>query len=140
MVLLDGGVKLVKLGTLVKKLIEEESSNQAMAEFTAPLTALLAKIETLTMELAVKGQQSADEVGAAAVDYLRIIGHLVFGYSWARMAKISLEKKSSEDSFYTAKLATARFYFSRLFPETESLYISARSGASNLLDLDADLF
>src|SRR5258706_5503107 len=96
-VLLDGGVKLVKLGTLVKKLIEEESSNQAMAEFTAPLSALIAKIETLTMELAVKGQESADEVGAAAVDYLRLIGHLVFGYSWARMAKIALEKKSSED-------------------------------------------
>jgi alkylation response protein AidB-like acyl-CoA dehydrogenase len=139
-VLLDGGVKLVKLGALVKKLIEEEGADEAMAEFTTPLAALVSKIETLTMELAVKGQESADEVGAAAVDYLRLIGHLVFGYSWARMAKIALEHKASDDPFYIAKLATARFYFARLLPETESLYVSARSGASNLLELEADMF
>jgi hypothetical protein len=56
------------------------------------------------------------------------------------MAKIALDQKSSGDSFYTAKVATARFYFGRLFPETEALYISARSGAGNLLELHADLF
>jgi hypothetical protein len=77
-------------------------------------------------------------VGAAAVDYLRLMGHLVFGYSWARMAKIALEQPN--EPFYAAKLATARFYFARLFPETESLLLSARSGAKNLLDLEADLF
>ena len=46
----------------------------------------------------------ADEVGAAAVDYLRVCGHLVFAYFWARMAKIALAKKDSGDPFYTAKL------------------------------------
>ena len=81
-----------------------------------------------------------DQVGAAAVDYLRLLGHLVFGYFWARMAKIALEQEAPVDPFYKAKLATARFYFSRLFSETESLLLSARSGASNLLDLEADLF
>ncbi len=70
---------------------------------------------------------------------MRLLGHLAFGYWWARSAKIALEKAPA-DSFYVAKLATARFYFGRLFTETESLILSARSGASNLLELDADLF
>jgi hypothetical protein len=111
-----------------------------MAPFIVPLGALVGRVETLTMDLAVKAQASADEVGAASVDYLRLIGHLVFGYFWARMAKLALDREVVEDPFYVSKLATARFYFDRLLPETEALYLSASSGARNLLDLQADLF
>ena len=56
------------------------------------------------------------------------------------MAKIALRKAGSGDSFYKAKLATARFYFARLLPETAMLIRQARSGAANLMALDADLF
>jgi hypothetical protein len=139
-VLLDGGVKLGRLGTIVKTFIEEQGNDDAMAPFIAPLRALVGRVESLTMDLAVKAQASADEVGAASVDYLRLIGHLVYGYFWARMAKLALEQEAAKDPFYTSKLATARFYFGRLLPETEALYLSASSGASNLLDLQADLF
>jgi alkylation response protein AidB-like acyl-CoA dehydrogenase len=138
-VLLDGGVKLGRLGSLVRGFIEETNGSAAMKEFTEPLAALTTKIEELTMELGMKAQERADEVGAAAVDYLRLLGHLGFGYWWARIAKVALAKAPA-DPFYVAKLATARFYFGRLFTETESLLLSARSGASNLLELDADLF
>jgi alkylation response protein AidB-like acyl-CoA dehydrogenase len=137
-VLLDGGVKLGRLGTIVRNFIEQEKANPGMTEFVEPLGALTSKIEQLTMEIGMKAQERADEVGAASVDYLRLLGHLVFGYWWARTAKIAL--LHAEDPFYKGKLATARFYFGRLFVETESLYLSARSGASNLLDLEANLF
>ncbi|MDP3511320.1 MAG: acyl-CoA dehydrogenase C-terminal domain-containing protein, partial [Sulfuritalea sp.] len=80
------------------------------------------------------------EVGAAAVPYLRVVGHLVYSYFFARMAKIALEKQDSGDDFYKAKLATARFYFARLLPETAMLIRQARSGAKSLLDLEAELF
>ena len=72
--------------------------------------------------------------------YLRVIGHLVFAYFFARMAKIALDKSASGDAFYTAKLATARFYFARLLPETAMLIRQARSGANNLMALDESLF
>jgi hypothetical protein len=55
------------------------------------------------------------------------------------MAKIALEKQGSGDTFYIAKLATARFYFARLLPETAMLIRQARSGAVNLMTLDAGL-
>jgi hypothetical protein len=64
----------------------------------------------------------------------------VFAYFFAQMAKIALEKQDSGDSFYKAKLATARFYFARLLPETAMLVRQARSGSSNLMALEADLF
>jgi hypothetical protein len=56
------------------------------------------------------------------------------------MAKIALAKQDSTDTFYTAKLATIRFYFARLLPETEMLLRQARSGSANLMSLNAKLF
>jgi hypothetical protein len=57
-------------------------------------------------------------VGAAAVDYLRVAGHLVFGYFWARMAQVALREiaAGNADPFYLAKLQTARFYFRQAVP------------------------
>jgi len=56
------------------------------------------------------------------------------------MAKIALEKQATGDTFYKTKLATARFYFARLLPETAMLIRQARTGAACLLDLEAELF
>jgi hypothetical protein len=88
----------------------------------------------------MKAFQNADEVGAAAVDYLRVAGHVVFAYFWARMAKVALAKQGSGDPFYTAKLATARFYFAKLLPETAALIRSARAGNKALTEMPEALF
>lgn len=88
----------------------------------------------------MKAFQNPDEVGAAAVPYLRVAGHLVYSYFFAQMAKIALAKQDSDDTFYKAKLATIRFYFARLYPETAMCIRQARSGSANLLSLEADLF
>ena len=79
--------------------------------------------------------------GAAAVDYLRVAGHLVFGYLFARMAQVALRQiaAGNTDPFYVAKLQTARFYFAKLFPETATLMRTARAGAKPLMDTDAAL-
>ena len=61
-------------------------------------------------------------------------GHLVFAYFWARMAKVALEKQSGGDPFYKAKLATARFYFAKLLPETAALIRTARAGLEPLME------
>ena len=139
-ILLDGGAKLKKFGAIVQAFVEEHGSDEAMSEFITPLADLGGKVTKLTMEIGMKAFQNQDEVGAAAVPYLRVIGHLVYAYFFARMAKISLSKLDSGDSFYRAKLATARFYFARLLPETAMLIRQARSGAANLLAMDEDLF
>ncbi len=139
-ILMDQGAKLRRFGALVTKLVEEEGTNDEMAEFINPLAELGGKIEKLTMEIGMKAFQNQDEAGAASVDYLRVIGHFVMSYFWARMARVALDKQDSGDPFYTAKLATARFYFARLYPETAGLIRTTRAGAKTLMDLDADLF
>ena len=91
-VLADNGAKLKKFGKLVAEFVEEEGINEAMQEFVNPLADLGDKVTKLTTELGMKAFGNADEVGAAAVDYLRVCGHLVFAYFWARMAKVALAK------------------------------------------------
>jgi alkylation response protein AidB-like acyl-CoA dehydrogenase len=136
----DNGAKLKKFGQLIAAFVEEEGTVEAMQEFVNPLADLGDKVTKLTTELGMKAFQNADEVGAAAVDYLRVVGHLTFAYFWARMAKVALEKQATGDRFYTAKLHTARFYFAKLLPETAGLIRSARSGVAPLMAMDEALF
>jgi alkylation response protein AidB-like acyl-CoA dehydrogenase len=139
-ILMDNGAKLRAFGEKIKAFVEENGLDESMSEFVTPLGELGEKVTKLTMEIGMKAFQNQDEVGAAAVPYLRVVGHLVFSYFFAQMAKIALAKQDSDDKFYAAKLHTARFYFARLYPETAMLIRQARSGASNLLAMDADLF
>ncbi len=120
---------------------EEEGVNEKMAEFINPIAILGEQMTKFTTEIGFKGMQNPDEVGAAAVDYLRVAGHLVFGYLFARMAQVALRAiaAGSTDPFYTAKLQTARFYFAKLFPETAMLMRTARAGSNVLMDTDAAL-
>ena len=139
-VLSDNGAKLKKFGKFVQDFVEEEGVNEAMQEFVNPLADLGEKVTKLTTEIGIKAFKDPDEVGGAAVDYLRVCGHLVFAYLWARMAKVALEKEGSGDPFYTAKLAVARFYFAKLLPETAGLIRTARAGVAPMMALDAALF
>jgi alkylation response protein AidB-like acyl-CoA dehydrogenase len=139
-ILADNGAKLRKFGKMVQEFVEEEGTNEAMQEFVNPLADLGEKVVKLTTEVGMKAFGNQDEVGAASVDYLRVVGHLVFGYFWARMAKVALEKQGGGDPFYKAKLATARFYFAKLMPETASLIRTARAGLPTLVEMEESWF
>jgi hypothetical protein len=135
------GATLKKFGKLIAQLVEEEGVNEKMSEFITPIAVLGEQMTKFTTEIGFKGMQNPDEVGAAAVDYLRVAGHLVFGYLFARMAQVALREiaAGNADPFYQGKLQTARFYFAKLFPETATLMRTARAGSQSLMDTDAAL-
>ncbi len=139
-VLGDMGAKLKKFGRLVQEFIEQEGLNPEMQEFIDPLARLGDEVKKLTLEIGMKALGDPDEVGAAAPAYLRILGHLVFAYLWARMARIALDKQDASLPFYQAKLATARFYFAKLLPETTYYLQALRAGAKPLMELEETLF
>ncbi|MEG0937469.1 MAG: acyl-CoA dehydrogenase C-terminal domain-containing protein [Comamonas sp.] len=135
------GATLKKFGKLIGKLVEEEGVNEKMSEFITPIAMLGDQMTKFTTEIGFKGMQNPDDVGAASVDYLRVAGHLVFGYLFARMAQVALREiaAGNADPFYLGKLQTARFYFAKLFPETLTLMCTARAGSQSLMDTDAAL-
>ena len=140
-VLMDQGQKLRKFTKVVHKFCEAGRSDPAMSEFIEPLAKLNKELGDLTMWIGMRAMQNQDEAGAAATDYLRLLGHLCFSYFWARMAQVALAKLGgSEPDFYNAKLSTARFYFARVFPETAALAAAIKGGANVLMELPAEHF
>jgi len=137
----NNGATLKRFGKLIVKLVQEEAGNEKMAEFLEPLAKLGEQMTKFTTEIGMKGFQNPDEVGAAAVDYLRVAGHMVFGYFWARMAQVALREiaAGNTDAFYLAKVQTARFYFAKLLPETAMLMRTASAGSDVLMDTEAAL-
>lgn len=91
----------------------------------------------------MSAMKNRDEVGAAAVDYLMYSGYGVMAYLWARMALLAqqkLEEGTAEESFYLAKVQTARFYFKRLLPRAKAHADGVTAGADSLMDMHADHF
>ena len=62
-----------------------------------------------------------DELGAASVDFLMYSGYVTLAHFWARMAlEAQRQSDGAADAFLDGKLATARFYFSRILPRAEA--------------------
>jgi len=140
-VLLDQGQKLRKFTKQIHKFCEANKDDAAMKEFVEPVAALMKELGDITMQIGMQSMMNKDEAGSAAVDYLRLLGHLVFGYFWARMARIALDKINGDDAkFYKSKLATARFYFGRLFTETAMLKQNLKSGSKAVMEIEEDGF
>ncbi len=139
-VLHDHGAKLRLFGALVRDFVTAQRYKAEMDEFIEPLAELGEAVHKLSTELAMKALDNPDELGAASAPYLRVVGHLVYAWLWARMARVALDRLDSGDGFYKAKLATARFYFTKLLPEANYQIQVARAGAGPLMELDAELF
>ena len=113
-----------------------------MNEFVTPLADIGDKVTKLTMELGMKAFANQDEVGAAAVPYLRVVGHLVYAYFWARWRRsrsIASGGRRRGRSVLRTSLA-ARFYFERLLPETATTDPQRAIGVRNLMELPAEAF
>jgi alkylation response protein AidB-like acyl-CoA dehydrogenase len=133
-----GGRLLRRFLPLVQKTAKEAAADPRLAEFAQPLLDSLRKLQESTMTVMNKAMQNPDEAGAAAVDYLRLFGLVATGWMWLRMASVASTKDG--EPFYDAKVKTARFYFTKLLPQTSSLAAAIAAGAGPVMDLDAAAF
>lgn len=112
-------------------------------EFVKPLIKHKQEWLELSMKLGEAAMENADSAGAGAVDYLMYSGYVTLAYFWARMAVLAQQKIAAADgdvSFYEAKVMTARFYFERLLPRTESLKVTMLASADSVMDMPEALF
>ena len=134
-VLGDGGKKLQKLSGMLSSFIEENEGNEDLAPMLGELGKGAQQLGSLTMVVGQKAMQDADEANAAAVDYLRYMGHVTYAYLFALMSKAALEQIAAgndKDGFYKSKLQTAKFYYAKLFPETKALAATIKAGNETL--------
>tara|TARA_R110002072_G_scaffold542_5_gene4372 strand:+ start:4986 stop:6779 length:1794 start_codon:yes stop_codon:yes gene_type:complete len=141
-VLGSGGKLLLGFTSLVDEFCDSNSGAE-YEEFIKPLKAHNQEWLDLSMKLGEAAMENPDNAGAAAVDYLMYSGYVTLAYFWARMAVVAQQKIAAGDgdaSFYEAKVMTARFYFDRLLPRTESLKTTVLAGADSLMAMPEELF
>lgn len=103
-----------------------------------PLAEAFARFETASAYLLEQGGRDAEEVGAAAADYLRLTGLVAMAFMWARMSEIAAKQAAiagPDQGFYQAKLATAHFFNARILPQTASLLSAIVAGKAPLMEL-----
>ena len=98
------------------------------------------RLEDVTDWLLTRAASNPNEIGAASVEYLHLFGYVAYAWLWARMADVAQSSMDADPPFYTAKLATALFYFTRLLPRILSLEQSIRAGSEPLFELDTASF
>ncbi len=138
-VVANGGQLFELFAAEVSSFIDEESDNQDLAAFIAPLSASLERLSDATEYVLNNAKDDANAIGAAAMDYLELFGLTTYAYMWAKMAKVAAPK-AGQDAFYATKVKTAKFFFSRLLPKSVALLESIRSGSDDLMALAEDEF
>jgi len=121
--------------------IEATQAEPAMADFALPLAKAFGRLQQATAAVAQAGLKDPDEAGAAASDYLRLFALTALAYLWARTARVVLAVPEAERSErHRAKLAVARFYMTRLLPQSSALFASLNAGAKPIMAVDEAWF
>jgi alkylation response protein AidB-like acyl-CoA dehydrogenase len=109
----------------------------------AQLQQAFGMLQLATGMIAQKGLKDPEEAGAAATDYLRLVGLVAIGYCFARAVEIAGRKVAAGedgDGFYQAKLATAAFFFDRILPQATAAFLAIKAGKSSTMALDETAF
>ena len=130
---LQGAGLQVFLG-MIEEFCAAQSGNDALGEFVGPLREVAKEWQALTMQIGKRAMADADEIGAAAWDYLFYSGYAALAYWWARSVAAA-DASSQSQAFKDAKRETARFYFARLLPRTRTHAAAIASGAAPLMAL-----
>jgi alkylation response protein AidB-like acyl-CoA dehydrogenase len=125
----------------VQAFVEEQQGEARMAEFVMPLFKVLGRLQQATLHLAQQGLKDPEEAGAAASDYLRLFALTALAFMWARMARVALDGLEGERAaFYRSKLATARFFMTRLLPQSSGHFAAIMAGKASIMELEEAAF
>ena len=115
-----------------------DNENRKMQEFIKPLRRYYKEWGGFTNKIGLKAMKNADEVGAAAYDYLMYSGYVSMAYFWAAIADTAyrkLEEGTNDAEYFQGKIKTARFYFKKLLPRAKMHKEIMLTGGKTVFDL-----
>jgi alkylation response protein AidB-like acyl-CoA dehydrogenase len=127
----------------VAAFIEAHREDAKLGAMVKALERAFGALQLATGHVAAAGLRDPEEIGAAAVDYLRLFGLVALGFMWARSAQVALAKlptANGDARFYQAKLTTAQFYMERILPQAGALYGAIKAGKGSMMALDEAMF
>jgi alkylation response protein AidB-like acyl-CoA dehydrogenase len=142
---MEGGRLVRRWFELVGADLEAASADDANAEFVQPVRKALLDLQKATMLLAERGFANPDEAGAAASDYLAMMGYTALGHMWVKQVVAARKHlaggtANGDRRFYEAKLKTARFYVQKMLPESAARWAALQAGAGSVMAVAVEEF
>jgi hypothetical protein len=139
-VVLNGGQFVNLFIDEVRQFIDEHNDAQVLEEFIPSLSDALDSLKQCAEAVIDQAQNDRFATGTNANDFLHLLGLTCLAYMWIRMAYAASITAHSGDSFYQAKLVTARYFFERHLPAVEGLQARIKVGSKTLMSMQADWF
>jgi len=139
----DGGRAIQAFLAMIGEEVTERHENEAVNIVATGLEKANAELRGATMWLMQNAFANLNNAGAAAYNYMQLMGVTTLGLMWLRMAKASaaaIEAGAEDKAFHEAKLVTARFYAEKIMPDAAGLRAKIEGGSESLMALDPDMF
>jgi alkylation response protein AidB-like acyl-CoA dehydrogenase len=131
-----GGAAALALFNTISDFLSENATDAGLADFVKPVKRGLDSLQGATLWLAQHGLSNPNDAGAGAVDYLRLMGIVVTGWMWARIARFAKTKLATNPPnahFYEEKLVSARYWMERMMPECPMLRERVEVGSAAIM-------
>ena len=95
----------------------------------------------ITNHLRTFNKNKINEINGTAVEFLQMFSYVSVGYMWLKLLIVSIEKNNdNSNEFLKSKIATGKYYFNKVLPQTSFLKDHILSGASNYNDYKDEYF
>lgn len=123
----------------VDAFLRDQEGRDEMAALIRPFRASFQQLQQATLLVAQRGLADREEAGAAATDYMHMLGLAALGFIWLRMARTAQDRLAAgagdDTAFYQAKIATAGFFMIRVLPRAAAHGLALKAGKAPLMEL-----
>jgi hypothetical protein len=140
----NSGKNIINLLRIIKGFIKDNQKNINLKnQFLNGLESSVNDLESSLQYFLENGTSDPESVLTGATDFLHLLGNVVLGFMWSKIALISfykIENNNCNNDIYKSKLLTGRFYIERSLPETKLLLNRIISDKNLIMGLEKDLF
>jgi alkylation response protein AidB-like acyl-CoA dehydrogenase len=139
----DGGRAIQAFLQLVADEVAELNDDESVKAVAAGLEKANGELRAATMWLMQNAFANLNNAGAAAYNYMELMGIVSIGLMWLRMTKASaaaIAAGAEDEAFHKAKLVTGRFYAEKIMPDAGALRAKIEGGSDSLMALDPEMF
>jgi alkylation response protein AidB-like acyl-CoA dehydrogenase len=139
----QGATALAVIAEMRSLLLKLETLGRDFEAARGNFSTAIESLESATRWIVATHPQSPNAIAAVAMPYLKLFGTVAGGWVMARAALVAKRKlgdPQSDADFFSAKIASARFYAEHILPQARALADTVLSGSASVLALDAAQF
>ena len=114
--------------------IETDLADEKIKPFKHEFNLQLDNLINFTSWIKDKINNSKDDVSAACNDYLKSLGYVSLAFAWIKVLEVCYRDYDDNKNFYEDKIQTAKFYFKRVLPRSESHFKIATTGSDYIMN------